>query len=58
MVLFVTELTMNRFATDFIARWGSTDYYKYNKDLLVYDRDQSLKKEIEAFLSDKTKAGV
>ncbi len=51
MVLFVTELTMNLYATGFISRWGSDDYYQYNRELLVYDQDQNLKQEIEAFLN-------
>lgn len=50
MVLYVTELTMNRFSRDYIARWGSPDYYKYNKALLVYDQEKELQKEIDALL--------
>ena len=51
MVLFVTELTMNLYATGFISRWGSDDYYQYNKELLVYDQEHSLKQEIEALIN-------
>ena len=50
MSLFVTELTMNAFATGYISRWGSPDYYKYNKDLLVYDQEENRKSEIDALL--------
>ena len=50
MVLFVTEMTMNRFSRDFIAQWGSDDYYKYNKSLLVYDQEKALQKEIDELL--------
>ena len=53
MVLFVTELTVNIYAAGFIARWGSPDYYLYNKDLLVYDQDRNLKQEIDDLLKDK-----
>ncbi len=52
MVLFVTELTMNRYSRDYIAHWGSDDYYKYNKALLVYDREKQLQQEIDALLNN------
>ena len=47
MVLYTGGLTMNKYASRFIAQWGSPDYYKYNRELLVYDRDVVLKKEIQ-----------
>ncbi|MBQ8035430.1 MAG: hypothetical protein IJ268_00390, partial [Proteobacteria bacterium] len=50
MVLFVSELTMNRYSSSFIAKWGSDDYYQYNHELLVYDQDQKLKNEISDLL--------
>ena len=50
MVLYVTELTMNRFSRDYIAHWGSEDYYRYNKALLVFDQEKELQREIDALL--------
>ena len=50
MILFVSELTINRYSTSFIAKWGSEDYYQYNHELLVYDQDQKLKDEISDLL--------
>ena len=47
MVLFTGELTVNKYSTRYIAQWGCPDYYKYNHDLLVYDRDKDLKAEIK-----------
>lgn len=50
MILFVSELTINRYSTSFIAKWGSEDYYQYNKELLVFDQDEKLKGEITDLL--------
>jgi hypothetical protein len=47
MLIFVTELTINRYAALFISRYGSTEYFKHNKDLLLYERHKDIIREIE-----------
>ena len=47
MLIFVTELTINRYAASFISRYGSTEYFKHNKDLLLYERHKDIIHEIE-----------
>lgn len=48
MVLFMTELTANTASLFFIEHWGSDAYFRYNEELLVYDKANELKGEIEA----------
>ena len=50
MVLFTGELTIHKNSARYIAQWGSPDYYQYNQELLVYDRDMDLKAEIKKLL--------
>lgn len=47
MLIFVTELTINRYVSSFISRYGSTEYFKHNKDLLLYERHKDIIREIE-----------
>ena len=47
MLIFVTELTINRYTASFISRYGSTEYFKHNKDLLLYERHKDIIREIE-----------
>jgi len=47
MLIFVTELTINRYAASFISRYGSAEYFKHNKDLLLYERHKDIIREIE-----------
>lgn len=42
MVVFITELTVNRYSAWFIGENGCDRYYKYNKGLLFHDRQQSI----------------
>lgn len=44
MLIIVTELTLNPHTSSYINKYGCEEYFKHNKDLLVYDRQ----KEIEA----------
>ena len=46
-LIFVTELTINRYTASFISRYGSTEYFKHNKDLLLYERHKDIIREIE-----------
>ncbi len=46
MLITVTELTVHDGAASFFATFGSEDYNKYNKILMVTDRKDSLRQEI------------
>jgi len=48
MLIIVTELTANGYCSKFISRFGCDEYFKHNKDLLFYERNQ----EIERVLSE------
>lgn len=47
MLIFVTELTSNRYSAYFISRYGCEKYFKHNKELLFYERQVELIQEIE-----------
>lgn len=47
MLIFVTELTINRYTASFIGRYGSPEYFKHNKDLLIHERHNDIIREIE-----------
>lgn len=46
MVIFVTELSMNYFAVQFISENGCDAYHRYNKSLLFAERQKDILKEI------------
>ncbi len=48
LLIIVTELTINPIAAAFISKYGCKEYFKYNKDLLVYDRQQEIAAELES----------
>lgn len=47
MLIIVTELTANPVSAKFISRYGCKEYFKHNKDLLFYERQQEIDKAIE-----------
>ena len=47
MVLLVTELTADTNCAHFLSRYGSEQYYKYNKELLINERQLEILKEID-----------
>ena len=47
MLIFVTELTINRYTASFISRYGCPEYFKHNKELLLYERHKDIIREIE-----------
>lgn len=51
MVVFITELTVNRYSSWFIGENGCDRYYKYNKGLLFHERQQSILKDMDAVRS-------
>lgn len=42
ILILVTELTVNSYASQFITRHGSPDYFRHNKELLFFERQQQL----------------
>ena len=52
LLVFVTELTINRYTASFISKYGCDEYFKHNKDLLLYERHKDIIKEIEALNID------
>lgn len=47
MLVLVTELTVDKNAAAFIAENGCSGYYRHNKRLMVFERNQELMEEIE-----------
>lgn len=47
MLVLVTELTVNTHSSGFIGRFGSEDYHKYSKELMVTKRQDDMLKEIQ-----------
>lgn len=47
-VIFTTEMTINKYASKFLARYGSDEYFCHNKDMLVYGRQAEIDKEVES----------
>ena len=47
LLILVTELTAESHSARFIARYGSEGYYRHNKALLVYERQETILREIE-----------
>ena len=47
MLILVTELTANINAARFISRYGCEAYFRHNKELLFYERQKEIIREIE-----------
>ena len=47
ILIFITELTINYYSTYFISRYGCKEYYKHNKELLFYERQKDIIRNIE-----------
>lgn len=54
MLVLVTELTVNPFSAAFIAENGCDGYYKYNKRLMVFERNRELMEQIEKMKQGKS----
>ena len=48
ILILVTELTVNRASTQFIATFGSPDYQRHNQELMLSERQDDLKAQIAA----------
>ena len=47
LLILVTELTADSHSSHFISRYGSEGYYRHNKALLVYERQQTIPRELD-----------
>lgn len=47
MLILVTELTINQHSARFISRYGCEKYFAHNKELLFYERQKEIIREIE-----------
>lgn len=50
LVMFMTELTANRYSMEFIELCGCEEYFKRNKKLLIYDEQSELKNRVKRLL--------
>ncbi len=48
MLVLVTELTVNSFSAQFIAAFGSEDYQRHNKELMLSERSRDIQAQIAA----------
>ena len=47
LLIIVTELTINSYASLFISKYKCEEYFKHNKDLLIYERQKGLEEEVK-----------
>ena len=47
MLILVTELTISYYGARFISRYGCKEYFNHNKELLFYERQKEIIREIE-----------
>lgn len=48
MLILVTELTISYYSAHFISRYGCKEYFEHNKELLFYERQKEIIREIDA----------
>ena len=48
MVIIVTEMTINKYTSSYIGRFGCESYFKYNKSLLFYERERDIQKVLKS----------
>ena len=52
MLIIVTELTINPYTSTYISKYGCEQYFRHNKDLLIYDRQKEIEAELLALKLD------
>ena len=50
LLIIVAELTANYHCAGFISRYGCEEYFKHNKDLLFYERNQEIEEAIKELI--------
>ena len=53
ILILVTELTINYYCAKFISRYGCPEYFKHNKELLFYERQKDIIRELEVLELDE-----
>ena len=48
MLILVTELTISYYSAHFISRYGCKEYFNHNKELLFYERQREIIRELES----------
>ena len=49
LLILVTELTAGFYSARFISRYGCKEYFDHNKELLFYERQKGIIREIETW---------
>ncbi|MBQ3489068.1 MAG: AAA family ATPase [Clostridia bacterium] len=52
ILIFITELTLNYYSSYFISRYGCKEYFAHNKELLFYERQKEIIRNIESLELD------
>lgn len=52
MLILVTELTSNSYASHFIGKYGCKEYFKHNKDMLFSERKKDILSEINDLIQE------
>lgn len=52
MLILVTELTVNSYSAQFIATFGSPDYRRHNEELMLTERSDEIRAQIEELKLD------
>lgn len=47
MLVIVTELTTNLYSSSFISRYGCKEYFEHNEELMFYERQKELLRDME-----------
>ncbi|MBR1704057.1 MAG: AAA family ATPase [Clostridia bacterium] len=47
MLVIVTELTTNLYSSSFISRYGCKEYFDHNQELMFYERQKELSRDLE-----------
>lgn len=47
ILILVTELTIDRYSAHFISRYGCDEYFAHNKELLFYERQREIIRDLE-----------
>ena len=55
LLILVTELTISYYGAHFISRYGCDEYFKHNKELLFYERQKEIIRELDALDFDLEK---
>jgi len=53
MLILVTELTISYYGARFISRYGCKEYFNHNKELLFYERQKEIIRELETLELDE-----